>query len=113
MRGRLQRQRQSKSRPSWYKSPQWRNLAKRQLRKQPMCQCPHCKGEDRRASIVDHIQPHRGDWRKFIDARNLQSMNKQCHDKFKQSQEKGGHGFDMGCNEAGEPLSKEHDWYRS
>lgn len=38
-------------------------------------------------------------------------MTKECHDIFKQSQEKGGHGFDMGCDELGEPLNKDHDWY--
>jgi hypothetical protein len=61
--------------------------------------------------VVDHIEPHKGDRRKFFDPRNLQSMTKECHDIFKQSQEKGGHGFDMGCDELGEPLNKDHSWY--
>jgi len=77
-----------------------------------MCECPHCKGRDRKASIVDHKIPHRGDWRKFTDPSNLQSMNKHCHDKFKQSEEKGGHGFKMGVDITGEPLSRDHEWYK-
>ena len=65
------------------------------------------------ASVVDHIDPHKGDERKFWNARNLQSMTKQCHDKFKQSQEKGGAGFDMGSNADGTPLNPDHPWYNS
>ena len=76
-----------------------------------MCQCPHCKAQGLKANIVDHKDRHGGDPRKFFDPANLISMNKQCHDKFKQSQEAGGHGFLAGCNGQGEPLSEEHDWW--
>ena len=38
-------------------------------------------------------------------------MNKHCHDKFKQSQEAGSNGFLAGCDEHGQPLSEEHEWY--
>ena len=63
------------------------------------------------ANVVDHIEPHKGDRRKFFDERNLQSFEKYCHDKFKQSAEKGGHGFLQGVDERGWPLSKEHEWH--
>ena len=59
---------------------------------------------------MDHVKPHHGDTRLFYDPRNLQSMTKQCHDKFKQSQEKGGNGFLQGCDINGWPISKDHHW---
>lgn len=61
--------------------------------------------------VVDHKIPHRGDLKLFWDSRNLQTMTKPCHDKFKQSQEKGGAGFMMGSDEHGMPLNMEHEWY--
>jgi 5-methylcytosine-specific restriction endonuclease McrA len=60
--------------------------------------------------VVDHIEPHRGDRRLFWNTSNLQSMTKVCHDRFKQSQEKGGAGFLVGCDEDGWPLSEDHPW---
>ncbi len=76
-----------------------------------MCQCPHCKGVGLIASVVDHIKPHKGHSTLFWDRGNLQSMNKQCHDRYKQSLERNGHGFDQGCDTSGEPLSDEHPWH--
>lgn len=94
-----------------YKTARWRRLRAAQLSRRPWCQCPHHDGQYVRAEVVDHKVPHRGDDRLFWNPSNLQSMTKQCHDKFKQSQEKGGPGFDMGCDETGAPLNKGHDWY--
>jgi len=95
----------------WYKSKQWQQLRSAQLTKQPYCQCPHHKGKTMPANVVDHITPHRGNKSLFFNVRNLQSMLKRCHDKYKQSQEKGGSGFMQGCDEQGNPLSAAHDWY--
>ena len=82
----------------------------RQLRAHPYCQCPHHKGKGERANVADHIEPHKGDPRLFWNPRNLQSMAQHCHDKYKASQERGGHGFNAGCDEHGEPLSQHHPW---
>ena len=100
-------------RKSLYKSKQWQSLRARQLRNEQLCQCPHHQAKDPEAiaNVVDHIIPHRGDRHKFYDFSNLQSMTKQCHDKFKQSLEKGGRGFDQGCDTNGEPLNKDAAWY--
>jgi len=95
-----------------YKTKQWRSLRKYQLMKQPWCQCPHHHGLKIPANIVDHIKPHKGNRSLFFDSTNLQSLTKQCHDKQKQSEERGGRGFDMGCNENGEPLNKDSEWYQ-
>lgn len=94
----------------WYKTKRWRRLRKLVLGEHPMCQCPHCQGNNLEADVVDHITPHRGEARLFWNRKNLQAMNKQCHDKYKQSQEKGGKGFDAGCDTSGIPLNADHHW---
>jgi 5-methylcytosine-specific restriction enzyme A len=98
----------------WYRSKQWQQLRSNQLREHPWCQCPHHKGVDKTApaTVVDHDDPHRGDRHKFLDRNNLRSLTKHCHDKFKRSQELGGPGFLMGCDEQGNPISEEHEWWR-
>jgi len=96
----------------WYGSGRWKRLRKLHLSRRPFCQCPHHDGQRIPANVVDHIQAHKGDVKLFWNTKNLQSMTKQCHDKFKQSQESGGHGFDMGCNEKGEPLNADHPWFK-
>jgi len=59
---------------------------------------------------VDHIIPHRGDSRLFWAQGNLQALTYHCHNSFKQSQEKGGRGFDVGCDANGNPLNKLEHW---
>jgi len=81
-----------------------------QLARHPYCQCPHHKKAKVEANVVDHITPHKGDTRLFFNPRNLQSMTKECHDRFKQSQEHGGAGFLMGCDTRGFPLVSGAGW---
>ena len=96
-----------------YNSTRWKRLRLIQLRAHPLCQCPH--GQEGRirvriANVVDHAPPHRGDPELFFDSANLKSMAKPCHDRFKQSQERGGKGFKGGCDDHGEPLDPAHWW---
>ena len=93
-----------------YKSKRWQKLRKEHLARQPYCQCLHHKGQFVRGNVVDHIIPHKGDLHKFWSRGNLQTMTKQCHDKFKQSQERGGRGFNQGCDEQGNPLGDASHW---
>lgn len=83
----------------------------RKLKADPYCQCPHHQEKKVPADTVDHIEPHRGDRKLFFKYSNLQSMTRECHDIFKQSQEKGGAGFDAGCSVDGSPLNPGHSWY--
>lgn len=94
----------------WYKSKRWQRLRREILSKYPMCQCQHCKSIGLIANVVDHIKAHKGNQVLFWDKANLQAMNKQCHDKYKQSEERGGHGFDQGCDINGSPLNADHPW---
>jgi 5-methylcytosine-specific restriction endonuclease McrA len=98
---------------AWYRSKGWKRLRAKHLKQHPHCQCPHCAGKYIPANVVHHIKPHRGNEALFWDEANLQSLTTTCHDRFKQSQEKGGHGFLKGCDQRGYPLSKDHPWYES
>lgn len=93
-----------------YGTKQWFRLRHLQLKKEPICR--FCSQQKRvtAASIVDHIEPHRGDEEKFYDPENLQSLCKPCHDSVKQQLEKS--GVMRGCDEAGLPLDRNHHWNR-
>lgn len=86
-------------------------MRQHQLAKHPYCQCPMHKGQDKSAiaAVVDHIDPHRGDRRKFFDARNVQSLTKRCHDSLKQEQERSG-SF-RGCDTQGNPIDQRSHWW--
>lgn len=62
-----------------YRTQYWRELrAACLLAANYRCVNPACAT---RASIADHIKPHRGDRALFYDAANLQAMCKACHDR--------------------------------
>ena len=52
-----------------------------QLLLEPFCR--ECAKQGLRvwATDVDHIEPHRGDWSKFTDRNNLQSLCHACHSR--------------------------------
>ncbi len=45
--------------------------------------CCAAKGLMRTAEVVDHIQPHRGNYELFADSRNWQPLCQPCHDQDK------------------------------
>lgn len=72
----------------WYMLPIWtKRLRPAQLLREPWCrECARVYPPDdprhrTRATVVDHIVPHRGDWEKFIDPANHQSLCKWHHDQ--------------------------------
>ena len=62
------------------------------------------------ATVVDHIEPHRGDSVAFWAADNWQSLCKSCHDSAKQTLEKS--GYLKGSTQDGIPLDPRHPWNR-
>lgn len=67
---------------AWYSLPIWTDdLRPAQLMREPFCRVCAARGVRTTATVVDHIQPHRGDWLKFTDRGNLQSLCKRCHDR--------------------------------
>jgi 5-methylcytosine-specific restriction protein A len=63
-----------------YKTVRWQRLRKQVLLKQPLCAECQRQGKITRATIVDHIKPHKGNLDLFWDEDNLQSLCKSCHD---------------------------------
>lgn len=76
----------------WYNLPIWTDrLRPDQLLAEPFCRECARRGWRTRATVVDHIRPHRGDWALFTDTTNLQSLCKSCHDRktaYEQAQDR-------------------------
>ena len=59
----------------------WRKARKRYLNVHPLCVKCFDKDILVKATVVDHIIPHRGDAVLFWDEANWQSLCKPCHDR--------------------------------
>ena len=93
----------------WYRDPAWRQARREYLIDHPVC--VECGAT---SSVVDHIEPHRGDRDKFWDSTNWRPLCKPCHDS-KTCRQDGGFGNapkpDMGPTGAdGFPISDAHPW---
>lgn len=62
-----------------YNTSRWQKLRSQQLAAEPLCQRCLTYSVYTPAIHVDHVQPHRGDWKRFYDAENLQSLCPSCH----------------------------------
>ena len=62
----------------------WQKAREGWLREHPLCVM--CKAENRvvAATVVDHVQAHRGDQTLFWDTSNWQALCKPCHDTHAQ-----------------------------
>ncbi len=79
----------------WYKLKIWQTLRRATLARDGWtCQWPGCGvllqdgRRHRTAAVVDHREPHRGEWRLFCDMSNLWSLCKHHHDTAKQREER-------------------------
>jgi HNH endonuclease. len=62
-----------------WRHPVW-GLRATVLREQPFCAGPGCtRALTQQDAEVDHIRPHQGDRRLFLDRRNVQGLCKACH----------------------------------
>ena len=91
-----------------YNSQVWHRLKYKQLLKEPCCTYCDGVGHVVMATVVDHIEPHKGDLELFHDPDNLQSLCKMHHDSTKQREEKT--GSVIGGNEKGQPNDPAHHW---
>lgn len=82
-----QRRRDEKEWRGWYKLAVWRRIRAAQLQAEPLCRRCLARGEVVSATVVNHIEPHRGDWDKFI-AGPFESTCKPCHDGEVQREER-------------------------
>ncbi len=67
---------------SWYSLPVWTGqLRPAQLLREPFCRECAKRGIRTRATDVDHIRDHKGDWARFADPANLESLCHSCHSR--------------------------------
>lgn len=92
-------------------SHRWRKARARFLQDNPLCRLCAEIGRATPATVVDHVEPHRGDAARFWSASNWQALCKTCHDAIKQTAERSGHL--RGSNAQGLPLDPKHHWNRS
>lgn len=69
----------------------WRKASKTYLLSHPFCIRCLQQGKYEKATVVDHITPHKGNQLLFWDRNNWQPLCKQCHDR-KTATEDGGFG---------------------
>ena len=91
-----------------YESVRWRNARKRYLNEHPLCRI--CEGSDRltAATVVDHIQEHKGDYDLFWDESNWQPLCASCHSGIKRIQDH--NGFSQAAGIDGQPIDPGHPW---
>jgi 5-methylcytosine-specific restriction enzyme A len=88
----------------WYATRRWQSQRASQLEAEPFCRFCLDAGDRVRATVADHIKPHRGDAALFWDARNLQSLCRLHHGSTKARQER--RGVTIGCGVDGWPLDE-------
>ena len=59
----------------------WQKASKAYLAAHPLCVNCMKEGRYTKATVVDHIVPHRGDETLFWDQNNWQALCKKCHDR--------------------------------
>jgi hypothetical protein len=71
----------------WYGLAIWKSIRTHQLAEHPLC--ARCLDDGRvvLATVVNHVDPHRGDWDKFISG-PFESCCKPCHDSIVQREER-------------------------
>lgn len=65
-----------------YATAKWRDeLRPAQLLREPWCRECARRGLRVRATDVDHVADHKGDWARFCDEGNLESLCHSCHSR--------------------------------
>jgi 5-methylcytosine-specific restriction protein A len=90
-----------------YKLAIWhKRLRPQKLAQDPLCERCQRLGKVTAATVVNHKQPHRGDYSLFTDRDNLESVCKPCHDRHAQADEIRGYSKDVGAD--GWPIDGRH-----
>ena len=72
----------------------WRKARAGFLAANPLCVRCEADGITEEATVVDHIEPHRGDMALFWDRANWQPLCKRCHDHKTATEDGGFSGFE-------------------
>lgn len=79
---RVDRSEEAKTWRWMYNTPEWRDdLRPNQLLKDPFCRECAKRGVRTRATDVDHVVDHKGNWTVFTDPGNLESLCHSCHSR--------------------------------
>jgi len=92
----------------FYKTRRWGRLRDLHLAREPLCRMCGASGVVTVATVVDHVNPHKGDWNKFVLG-ELQSLCKLHHDVSKQREDVRGHSAQIGAD--GWPVDARHPVY--
>ncbi|NGN45169.1 HNH endonuclease [Mesorhizobium sp. CGMCC 1.15528] len=95
----------------WYGLKIWKNARQTQLALQPLCERCLQSETVTEATVVNHRQPHKGDWSLFIDPDNHESLCAPHHDALVQKEE--ARGYAIGADIDGRPIDPLHPWSRS
>ena len=91
----------------------WQRARLAFLKVNPLCAAHLRLGETVIATDVDHIKPHRGDYERFWDRTNWQSLCHACHSRKTAMLDRAGLGGVapiVGCDVDGRPLDPAHWW---
>jgi hypothetical protein len=93
-----------------YKTARWQRLRRLQLQAHPLCKFCLSRGIVTAATVVDHVIPHRGNWKAFVTG-ELLSLCAPCHNCVKQQIETRGYFNDIGID--GFPIDPNHPFNRT
>src|SRR5215469_917596 len=82
---------------NFYKTARWRRLRKFQLIQHLLCKFCLERGIVTAANVVDHVEPHKGDWTAFVTGK-LQSLCGPCHKSAKRQIELRGYRCEIGLD---------------
>ena len=74
----------------WYWTARWKRLRAAHLRAEPCCRMCAERKRVTAGTIVDHIQPHKGNEALMWDPTNLQTLCDDCHQSDKRRIENSG-----------------------
>ena len=94
--------------PRLYDSVRWRKARSYYLAINPLCIMCLRVGRERRATVVDHIRDHGGDYGLFWDQDNWQGLCPTCHSGAKRIQS--AHGYSQAAGLDGLPIDSGHPW---
>lgn len=92
-----------------YRTKRWRALRDFYLCESPLCAMCLKVGVIRAGTVLDHVNPHRGDVEAFWEG-PFQVLCASHHSSTKQHHER---TPERGCNERGEPLDPNSHWWKS
>ena len=58
----------------------WQKTSRQFLQAHPLCEECRKQGKYVKATVMDHVKPHRGDEELFWDRSNWRALCKRCHD---------------------------------